>query len=423
MNILFPSQFFQFNNGPSTAMANNNNNENNNNIDAQLDNSDDEIEILEDPTMVMVPVYPPVHNSAAVAAAGVNGAMNNDDNDDVQLIGTVGHVPLPHLRQHCTEKQFLPRGGENNSFYCNLCYCYVCDKLASECSQWTDCGPGSTSPPHCHANETMLCWKNQRKRVKKNPNHPVVAASAADDQADAEVVHINDAVQDLPENMITFRSVADNAADNQADAEEVPIAAEVPVAADDLAHAEEVLVPDSPGNMITFRSDAAASADDQAAKRAAKLEEIGNLFPNGTTGLNNSLHYVFYDPSSTQPPTKEWRSSHSSLGWKIITNANSKAQIHYDGEGKVFRLDRVGIEDTSLDGILSPFTVLSHRYPNEGLKVKVSECKPAFQQVQGSNTVYVIYTLKYFRELFSGLDAGDPVPPDITLEFRGVQLF
>lgn len=55
-----------------------------------------------------------------------------------------------------------PPLGQNGS-RCSKCFCYVCDKLASSCEQWTE-----SNMPHCNAHARASCWK-ARRSVKKSP--------------------------------------------------------------------------------------------------------------------------------------------------------------------------------------------------------------------------------------------------------------
>ena len=110
------------------------------------DHEEDDVEVLEAPAPRNIP-------TAATTTA------RSSNSDEIEVVGTVNQVLLPHMRQHCTEEPFLPFIGssralteerlDNNVKVCSLCYCYVCDVEASKCPTWhhhcsaTDSGPMS----------------------------------------------------------------------------------------------------------------------------------------------------------------------------------------------------------------------------------------------------------------------------------------
>jgi hypothetical protein len=124
------------------------------------DHEEDDVEVLEAPAPRNVPI----------------AAARSSNSDEIEVVGTVNQVLLPHMRQHCTEEPFLPwspsfgnvtikeQRENNNLKVCSLCYCYVCDVEASKCSNWQS---------HCSATDsgpTGPVWTNQRNAHKHQKN-------------------------------------------------------------------------------------------------------------------------------------------------------------------------------------------------------------------------------------------------------------
>ncbi|KAG5178369.1 SNF2 family N-terminal domain-containing protein [Tribonema minus] len=86
-------------------------------------------------------------------------AREGEDDEDIELVGTTG-TTLPHLRCHCPDNPFAT--GDRKAF-CDLCYCYVCDTKAKECTKWEE---------HCAAtDEGALAsfWKQLREQAHAKP--------------------------------------------------------------------------------------------------------------------------------------------------------------------------------------------------------------------------------------------------------------
>jgi hypothetical protein len=90
--------------------------------------------------------------------------------DEIEVVATVNQVLLPHMRQHCIEKLFIPYGTatmvtkryDNNMKVCSLCYCYVCDVEVSKCPSWgSHCSASDSGPNSAH-------WTEQREHHKQS---------------------------------------------------------------------------------------------------------------------------------------------------------------------------------------------------------------------------------------------------------------
>uniref|UniRef100_A0A3Q3LDB4 Zgc:112980 n=1 Tax=Mastacembelus armatus TaxID=205130 RepID=A0A3Q3LDB4_9TELE len=72
---------------------------------------------------------------------------------------------LPHARYDCPIHPFLATDNETNApvatnyLICEQCFCYICDKLASECAVW--CHSGC----HCNSHKRSDFWNNIRKNL------------------------------------------------------------------------------------------------------------------------------------------------------------------------------------------------------------------------------------------------------------------
>ena len=79
--------------------------------------------------------------------------------EECMVIGRTGKNSLsdfPHSREYCSEHPI----NDDPKKSCVLCYCYVCDIPASECTEWTK---------HCKARYQDPKWRRERERRKQNP--------------------------------------------------------------------------------------------------------------------------------------------------------------------------------------------------------------------------------------------------------------
>jgi hypothetical protein len=79
---------------------------------------------------------------------------------DVSFLQRQGHT--------FTERETLKEGTQHNGSFCKLCFCFVCDKPAKECTSWNSTSL-SVSACHCHASDTgrdAFMWKGQQYRAK-----------------------------------------------------------------------------------------------------------------------------------------------------------------------------------------------------------------------------------------------------------------
>mmetsp|Transcript_3042 Transcript_3042/g.5018 ORF Transcript_3042/g.5018 Transcript_3042/m.5018 type:complete len:393 (-) Transcript_3042:110-1288(-) len=160
------------------------------------------------------------HQQATAAAAAPTGGEDSDD--ELRCVGTANETKLPHNRQDCLEFRYNNSNNTNsssccaettleNAKFCQLCYCYVCDKPASECTDWYLGGKGfiyhdgNGGPPedqkqsgtteeggtensslqqyknHCNANDkgvTKNLWKNMRTAIKNGQDPSAVTGNA-----------------------------------------------------------------------------------------------------------------------------------------------------------------------------------------------------------------------------------------------------
>ena len=133
--------------------------------------------------------------------------------------------------------------------------------------------------------------------------------------------------------------------------------------------------------------------------------QIDALFPINQ-GIGVNMKYYLHEPPNISQ-INQWTLSQSPQGWAIRTNPDSKAEIHYDGNGNIYRMQIAGVNDTSLDNIVSVSEAYGIQFPHrlDGLyTLKVSGCTPHFPVVRGSTTVYHVYDSLYITQLFRDAD-------------------
>ncbi|XP_065540880.1 uncharacterized protein LOC136016985 [Lathamus discolor] len=119
--------------------------------------SDDEAEgMLGSPVMVVDPLENPVPKEEK------SEEVVDEECDLVVTFCKKANV-MPHARHDCTTHPFKRTECdtcsplEKNADICDQCYCYVCDKLASECENWT-----IAALCHCNAHNKSKFWKDRR---------------------------------------------------------------------------------------------------------------------------------------------------------------------------------------------------------------------------------------------------------------------
>ena len=151
------------------------------------DDDDDVVEIVDPPPPPSFAAVTPEH-AVVKPLTKSSKCSHNVDDDDIQVVGTVNTVALPHMRPHCTVYPFKKKKNQlavinlskddddeddnnnndadsidnknPNRQYCNLCYCYVCDVPAKDCKEW------SKESHHCNASDKDPYWKLKRRGRK-----------------------------------------------------------------------------------------------------------------------------------------------------------------------------------------------------------------------------------------------------------------
>lgn len=104
------------------------------------------------------------------SAGEPSGSNPRDDDEDEDIVfvaqyGDFANTSMPHHRSmcgHCSKPFALCTAAEKAAI-CQQCYCYPCDKPASECLHWEE--------SHCQATPNDPEWQKERERLKHmNPN-------------------------------------------------------------------------------------------------------------------------------------------------------------------------------------------------------------------------------------------------------------
>ena len=104
-------------------------------------------------------------------------------------------VTYPHARHFCGVHPFdknyqthsksihvVTQRKNQNEIYCSLCFCYICDAPAAECTDWTS-GEG-----HCNATDGNVTWENLRKKRRLERNN----SNGIGREQDKEVVEVEE---------------------------------------------------------------------------------------------------------------------------------------------------------------------------------------------------------------------------------------
>ncbi|CAK8695886.1 unnamed protein product [Clavelina lepadiformis] len=126
--------------------------------------------------------------------------------DDLEIVGTKEAEIMSHIRCDCPVHTYVriesvsisPNPANVKS--CSKCYCYICDKLAAECTQWT-----AEGCPHCNANTKSSCWK-ARRNMKRSPLMNLLTAEEIDQDITASGDLAMKYVVRIRETYITYRN-------------------------------------------------------------------------------------------------------------------------------------------------------------------------------------------------------------------------
>ena len=95
-----------------------------------------------------------------------------DDGDEIVFCGRTGSIALsdfPHARFDCCVHPWS-LGAATNMQHCQMCYCYVCDSAAADCSAWRSHSQASGTVPH---------WRALREAAKRQRDASPAPATTA----------------------------------------------------------------------------------------------------------------------------------------------------------------------------------------------------------------------------------------------------
>lgn len=142
--------------------------------------ADDEVEIVTASRSTFTAASKP----AAKSNAG------DDSDDELEFVGAANEQVLPHNRQDCLEYRFKPGDVDNNLKFCRLCYCWVCNKEASECDHWFRGEKGTCLPI---SNEADASAADDNDEVTKSGNEDGKKPASKDDtDADSKPSAVDD---------------------------------------------------------------------------------------------------------------------------------------------------------------------------------------------------------------------------------------
>ncbi len=127
---------------------------------------DDEVEFVSHVTKKSrsANTTPNANNAGKPEALPENNVPVISGDEDADLIvvskktGVRANVDYPHNRFSCG---IYPWGTSDKRQYCEKCYCYVCDDVASKCAQWNY---------HCSATDKVVKWRSERARAARARN-------------------------------------------------------------------------------------------------------------------------------------------------------------------------------------------------------------------------------------------------------------